>query len=226
VYDVPPAASGKGLVSLTFDDGTSDHYSNVLPILRSNGQVGTFYVISGYLNANHYLTVDQAREIQNAGNEIGSHTVDHPHLPTLSAAKIESELADSKAALEKNFGPITDLAYPYGDNNATVRQIAAKYYTSARSTNGGLLTPGSYDRYDLTIGYVLNTTPLDTVKKWIADAQADNKWLILCYHAVSNGRPGETYNVQIPDFQAQVGAIKSSGVRVVTIRDGLKLTGN
>lgn len=222
----PPPASGRGVVSITFDDGTNDHYTNVLPVFKANGQVGTFYLITADIGTGHYLTVAQAKELQAAGNEIGSHTVTHPHLSQLNPAQLEKELADSKKALEANFGPVTDIAYPYGDSSAKVRQVVAKYYASGRSTDGGLNTPGTYDKYKLTIGYVLNTTPLSKIKQWIADAQAKNTWLILCYHGVSNGKPGETYNVQVSDFSAAMAAVKASGVRVATVRDALKLTGN
>ena len=217
-------ATGKGLISLTFDDGTADHYTNVLPALRAKGQVGTFYIISGYLNAKTYLTIDQIKALQGAGNEIGSHTVNHPHLSDLSAAEVESQFSESKKTLEANFGPVTDVAYPYGGSNETVRQIAAKYYASGRSTDGGPNVRGAYDHYRLTIGYVLNTTSLDTVKQWIADAQAKNTWLILCYHGVNEGKPDETYNVSPATFAAQLAAVKTAGIPVVTVRDGLRLT--
>ena len=219
-------STGRGLVSLTFDDGTVDHYTNVLPALRANGQVGTFYIISGYLGAPSYLSIDQIKALQAAGNEIGSHTVDHPQLTTLTSAQVEAQFSQSKQKLEANFGPITDVAYPYGGSNETVRQIAAKYYASGRSTDGGLDVPGQYDRYRLTIGYVLNTTSLDTVKQWIADAQAKNTWLILCYHGVNEGKPDETYNVSPGTFAAQLAAVKSAGIPVVTVRDGLGRTGS
>ncbi|HEY6794849.1 MAG TPA: polysaccharide deacetylase family protein [Kineosporiaceae bacterium] len=220
------AAATSGLVSMTFDDGTSDHYTNALPILKANGQVGVFYLISGYLGASHYLTVDQAKQIQAAGNEIGAHTVDHPDLTKLSQAQVEAELRDSKRMLEANFGPVTDLAYPYGASNAQVRQIAATYYASGRSTDGGANVPGQYDRYRLTIGYVLNTTTVAQVDQWLAQAKAANSWLILCFHGVSDGRPNETYNVSISQFTGMMAAVKESGLRNVTVRSGLALTGN
>ena len=106
----------------------------------------------------------------------------------------------------------------------TAAMCAAKYYASGRSTDGGLDVPGQYDRYRLTIGYVLNTTSLDTVKQWIADAQAKNTWLILCYHGVNEGKPDETYNVSPATFAAQLAAVKTAGIPVVTVRDGLRLT--
>jgi peptidoglycan/xylan/chitin deacetylase (PgdA/CDA1 family) len=220
-----PAGSTKGLVSVTFDDGWANQYDNALPVLRADHVPGTFYLISGYLGSSQYMTVAQAKTVQSAGNEIGSHTVDHPDLTTLSGSALTSQLADSKAALEANFGPVTDLAYPYGSTNATVQQEAAKYYSSARTTNGGTNARGSLSKYALTIGYVLNTTSPDTIKGWIADAQAKNTWLILCYHGIENGKPSDTYTTSVTDFSSAMAAIAGSGIKPVTVHDGLALMG-
>jgi peptidoglycan/xylan/chitin deacetylase (PgdA/CDA1 family) len=217
-------SSGKGLVSVTFDDGWANQYDNALPLLKQNGVPGTFYLISGYLNASQYMTVAQAKQVQAAGNEIGSHTINHPNLTTLSGSELTAQLADSKAALEANFGAIYDLAYPYGAFNGSVQTEAAKYYSSARSTNGGTNPRGSISRYALTIGYVFNTTSTDTIKGWIADAQAKNTWLILCYHGIADGKPGDTYTTSVADFGTAMAAIKSSGIQAVTVHEGVGLT--
>jgi len=217
-------SSGKGLVSVTFDDGWANQYDNALPVLKRDGVPGTFYLISGYLNASQYMTVAQAKQVQTAGNEIGSHTINHPNLTTLSGAELTAQLADSKTALEANFGPVYDLAYPYGAFNSTVQTEAAKYYSSARSTNGGTNPRGSISRYALTIGYVFNTTSTDTIKGWIADAQAKNAWLILCYHGIADGKPDDTYTTSVADFGTAMAAIKSSGIQAVTVHEGIGLT--
>jgi hypothetical protein len=135
----PPvaAASTKGLVSLTFDDGWDNQYSNAEPIMKAANMPGTFFLITSTLGTKGYMTLAQAKSLQTDGAaEIGSHTVSHVDLTTLTPAKLDSELLNSKNTLEKTFGPITSLAYPYGANNATVQAAAAKYYTSARSTAG------------------------------------------------------------------------------------------
>ncbi|HEX2807492.1 MAG TPA: polysaccharide deacetylase family protein [Kineosporiaceae bacterium] len=218
-------AKTKGLVSVTFDDGYTNQYDNAFPVLKKDGIPGTFYLISGYLDNPSYMTTAQAQALQVAGSELGSHTVNHPDLTTLAGSALTSQFADSKASLEKKFGPVTDLAYPYGASNGTVQQEAAKYYRSARSTNSGTNARGSLSKYALTIGYVLNTTSVDTIKGWIADAQAKDTWLILCYHGIADGKAGDTYTTNVSDFTATMAAIKSSGIKPVTVHDGLSLMG-
>ncbi len=61
------------------------------------------------------LTWGEVRELNRAGIEFGSHTVNHPKLYyELDAAQIRRELAESKAAIERELGePIVSFAYPY-----------------------------------------------------------------------------------------------------------------
>lgn len=221
----PIRPSSAGLVTLTFDDGWTNQYTNAFPIMKSSGNMpGTFYLISSYLGSGAYMSVDQAKQIQAAGSEIGSHTVSHANLTTLDGAKLTSELADSKRKLEANFGTVTSLAYPFGGTNATVQAEAAKYYSSSRSTFSGLNVKGQYNAQSLTIGYVLNTTPLSTVQGWINDAKEKNAWLILCYHRVADDQPDDPYTIKVSTFASQVAAINDSGIKVVTVRDGLAAT--
>jgi peptidoglycan/xylan/chitin deacetylase (PgdA/CDA1 family) len=219
-----PATSGPGFVSLTFDDGWTNQHTNAFPVMKSAGMPGTFYLISSYLGSGAYMSVSQAKELQAAGSEIGSHTVSHANLTKADGKTLERELSASKQSLEAKFGPVTSLAYPFGASNAKVQSAAAKYYSSSRSTNAGLNVKGRYNPQSLTIGYVLNTTPLSTVQGWINDAKAKNAWLILCYHRVATDQPNDHYTITPSAFSQQVDAIKKSGIRVVTVKDGLAAT--
>jgi peptidoglycan/xylan/chitin deacetylase (PgdA/CDA1 family) len=62
------------------------------------------------------------REAAVRGFTIGSHTVSHPHLTTLSDGELDRELADSRARIEDEVGqPCTLFAYPYGEHDARVQ---------------------------------------------------------------------------------------------------------
>jgi peptidoglycan/xylan/chitin deacetylase (PgdA/CDA1 family) len=61
------------------------------------------------------LTWDQVRALDNAGIEIGSHTVSHPFLVQLEDGELFSELSGSKVRIEEELGrPVTSLSYPTG----------------------------------------------------------------------------------------------------------------
>ncbi len=69
-------------VALTFDDGYADAYDHAFRLLRARGMVGTFFVVTEWLDARTpgYLTWEQARTMARAGMAIQSHSRSHPDL--------------------------------------------------------------------------------------------------------------------------------------------------
>ncbi len=79
---------------------------------------------------------------------IGSHTMTHPILSTLSEAQIEHELQASRLALESRLARPVDLfCYPNGSHDPRVRRMAAKVYRAAVSTDEGLVPEPVVDVY-------------------------------------------------------------------------------
>lgn len=65
--------------------------------------------------AEELVRPQHVRELVRAGMTIGSHTVSHPNLPSLTATEALSELAESRRLLEEITGqPVRHLAYPGG----------------------------------------------------------------------------------------------------------------
>src|SRR5262249_36875673 len=78
------APGGQTVVSLEFDDENSDQYQ-AGAMLAAHGMRGTFFVNSGRIGNDGYMTVQQLQALQSGGNEIGGHTIYHVDLPTLSS---------------------------------------------------------------------------------------------------------------------------------------------
>ena len=129
---IPKAGSTSGIITLAFDDGFNSQFSNSFPLMQAHGFVGTYYIISSFIGTGDYMNMSDLHALQNAGNEIGSHTVDHPDLTYLTDAQINSECSQSKQLLQTNGFPATDFAYPMGDSNSHVDSIVLQYYRSAR----------------------------------------------------------------------------------------------
>jgi peptidoglycan/xylan/chitin deacetylase (PgdA/CDA1 family) len=61
------------------------------------------------------LSWDQIKEMSDYGIEIGSHTVTHPYLTSLTRDQLEYELGESKKEIEKHTGrSVRSIAYPAG----------------------------------------------------------------------------------------------------------------
>jgi len=69
----------KGMVTFVFDDGIVTNHSYSLPILKKRGQVATAgLVVNRLLSGNSdYMSVDQAKELEQGGWEIASHSMTH-----------------------------------------------------------------------------------------------------------------------------------------------------
>jgi peptidoglycan/xylan/chitin deacetylase (PgdA/CDA1 family) len=144
---------GKAVV-VTFDDAFATVLSAAKPVLDELGWPATVYAVSDFAAAgtdlrwegvSHWAQTEHAHELasldwdalrglRDAGWEIGSHTVTHPHLTATSDAELSHELEASRAAVEDALGgPCPSIAYPYGDVDARVVAAAARagYETGA-----------------------------------------------------------------------------------------------
>jgi len=219
------AAFNRGIVSIVFDDGLANVYQNALPIMNQYGFKSTQYIVSGAIGSRTKLdlpamTKTQISTMYKAGHEIGSHTVNHPDLTSLSTAKLNSELSNSKKALNVSYSPVNNFAVPFGRYNDTVIAAVKKYYGSARTSDGGENTLIGFDQYRLKTQYVTNTTTLAEVESWLAQAVQDKAWLIILYHNVANGGSYE-YTATKQAFSNQLAAIKNSGLPVLTVGQAL-----
>jgi peptidoglycan/xylan/chitin deacetylase (PgdA/CDA1 family) len=69
---------------------------------------------------------------------IGSHTMTHPILTSLSAEETDAELGESRAALERELGrPVPDFCYPNGSVDDAVVEKARRHYGRAVLAGGG-----------------------------------------------------------------------------------------
>jgi len=160
-FAAAPPPSGYGQVSVkkwadnrtsaftfTFDDGFISQYDYVRPVLNSFGFKGTFFVITGVLTDTlpgiwRYGTWQEFQAMSLEGHEIGSHTVTHSDLTTLSVGNINTsgtllyELYNSKVAIEQKIPgqKCITLDYPYTTYNTNVINNTALYYESARTSS-------------------------------------------------------------------------------------------
>jgi len=209
-------APGEVVVSINFDDGLAEQ-ADAGVVLVEHGMRGTFYVNSGRLGLPGYLTYGQLRGMQDAGHEIGGHTISMPRLTTLDPDSQRRQVCDDRVALMDAGLRITSFSYPFGDEDATTRQIVIDCnYNSARES-GGLRTPDSCT----SCPYAESVPPRDayTVRThgsaqpdWtLADLQAlvlraeeaGGGWVPIVFHRLCDPcDPAEVYATPWPTFRA------------------------
>ena len=130
-------------VVITFDDGYRDVHKYALPVLERFGMNAIAYVITSRISGvdPSFLTWKQLRDLERRGIEIGSHTVSHTALASVSDSTALAELVGSRKKLERKLGHrVPWLAYPYGSYDAQVEYLAKKAgYVLAVTTDWGAL---------------------------------------------------------------------------------------
>ena len=87
----------EGYVALTFDDGPSRYTAEIVDLLRKYQVGGTFF-FTGY-NAKKYP--DYVQYVRENGYSLGSHTMNHVNMATLSADKQENEIRQFENVIQE-----------------------------------------------------------------------------------------------------------------------------
>jgi peptidoglycan/xylan/chitin deacetylase (PgdA/CDA1 family) len=140
-------------VLITFDDGYQNNYTEAFPVLRDFGFRATLYVVVqtvGWDNRWHNPATEtrvpmiswaQLKELQKAGWEIGSHTMNHPNLKNIELKEMKIEVAKSRSVLAEFMEETPDsFAYPYGageDVPAVVQAVKEAGYRTAVTVHAG-----------------------------------------------------------------------------------------
>ncbi|MGH7894135.1 MAG: polysaccharide deacetylase family protein [Candidatus Binatia bacterium] len=141
-------------VVITFDDGYRSVYDEAFPVLCEHGMTATVFLTVGppgstsdrlpALEGRPMLAWSEIREMQRAGLTVGAHTLTHPDLTRLSAARVDVEMGRSKAVIEDRLGTaVTSFAYPYGRFDARSHALARALFASGCSDALGVVGPQS-----------------------------------------------------------------------------------
>jgi peptidoglycan/xylan/chitin deacetylase (PgdA/CDA1 family) len=167
-------------LSLTFDDGLSEHYTVVFPLLRRLGLRATFGLIGsrmGGTTSGQYknipcMTWEQAREMAAQGQEMTNHGYAHRNLSTLAGEEMRAEVQRNDTLIFSHTGvfPRT-LIYPGNRRSEAATAFCERDRTCTRTRQvslGGKCTEEWMDEY---------------LRKLVADGG----WGVTMTHAIANG---------------------------------------
>ena len=108
---------------VTFDDVPLDAYEKAVPVLLSMQIPFTFFITTGYIGTEGFMTAAQLKKLDNQELcTIGAHTKSHPMLRKVSNSF--EELKESKEILERLLGhPVDYLAYPFGRQSSISHKV-------------------------------------------------------------------------------------------------------
>lgn len=131
-------------VVITFDDGYPSHVKVARPVLAQHRWPGVLFLELGNVNnPDSGLTASMVKRLIASGWEIGSHTISHPDLTSLSASELKTETAGSRRQIAAKFGvPVEFFCYPAGKYDDTViAAVEDAGYKGATTELPGAATP-------------------------------------------------------------------------------------
>jgi peptidoglycan/xylan/chitin deacetylase (PgdA/CDA1 family) len=215
-------------IMFEFDDGDISQYQKAFPILQKNNESGTAFVVTNWIDGTGLMSVANLQTLQSAGWDIGSHSLDHPDLTTLSDSALTSELNDSYAWLVANGfqKSASFIAYPYGNFNDNVIAKTQQRYLFGRAT-----VPEGAQQYisdsDNTIQDIQRliesaNTSVQTITDQINDSINAKLLTIVLFHVINDTNPtNDPYTFLTSDFQKVSNYIKSrsADTDVITYSD-------
>lgn len=130
--------STEKLVALSFDDGYLNFVHSALHTLTRLKFTATIYAVTGLIgqtnewdktsgiSENQLMTLDELKQCQQHGMEIGCHSMTHASLVS-SKTDCHSEIIDAKQQLEDILGTrCSAFCYPYGHYNSEVIKLVEK----------------------------------------------------------------------------------------------------
>jgi peptidoglycan/xylan/chitin deacetylase (PgdA/CDA1 family) len=148
-------------------------FEHALPVLQTYQFTSTNYFVANQFDGSNVwdkqngvvpsdlMSKHEMLAWAQAGQEVGSHTLDHVHLPELSLEAARDQLIRSRLVLSEMLGAeVTAFCYPYGDFEPEHQRLAQEAgYTNATTTARGLADI-SDDFYALPRVGIWRTTPL------------------------------------------------------------------
>jgi peptidoglycan/xylan/chitin deacetylase (PgdA/CDA1 family) len=204
------------VVSFTYDDGFSSWYDVGLPIFQEYGFPGVVYInaTNGWVQSPGAL--DKLHEMQAAGWEISSHA--YYHDSTLN----ESNISANKDWLDANGFPNSGFASPQSFWDHSLVNIVKRYhpyYAAYPTLDGGLSQP--FDLYFTRRFSLTNADDIETIKGYLDDAVANNKWIIFYGHDFGGtyGDPNDLWFQSEELLRKVFDEIAARGIPVKTVRE-------
>ena len=124
--DIQHGPRDKANIALTFHGaGAPDYSDQLLKIFKSTNTPVTIFAVGTWLQTDPTV----GKKIIELGHDLGNHTMTHTQMKTISAKRVDSEIANCAAELKKQIGNHGAFFRPSGTqfSTPTIRAAAVKY---------------------------------------------------------------------------------------------------
>lgn len=230
VNDVSKVANGDSLgqlkqcvVSFLNDDGSKGQYNDLYPIMS---ELGVPYSQAIYTGQYDKHTLEMMQNIIALGGDLGSHSVSHPHLMTLTEEELITELKDSKEWFTSQGIPCEYIVYPNGESNDLVRSVAKRYYSFGVSTedkqNAYPIEDFAIKRITLGAYTAEGKDTYEFYKSKLDEAIKNKTWIVFMLHSNTTDFDA-TQKQHLRDIIAYA---RSKNVPIMSMTNAYKIFGN
>jgi peptidoglycan/xylan/chitin deacetylase (PgdA/CDA1 family) len=221
-------SGGQGMVTLWFDDGWENAYTNAYRIVSEIDPTirGVIPIVPSAIGTDRYLDKKQLSLLKSAGWEIVNHSYSHPYLTELSDDEIKDELQRSFSFISE-YDPVGayHFAVPFSAVDNRVLELLKDNTLSIRYL-GETTDAIPFDRFSLGYKEVTNDTTFETVKGWIDEAIKNKQWLGLMFHRIEDPSD-DRYSYGTQQFKKIIYylSVMHNDVKTVTVTEAFKEVG-
>lgn len=212
--------SGEPLISITFDDGLSEHMK-AAEIMAQLGLRGTAYIMPQQIGHEGFLTeADLKLLYKTYGWGISAHH--EVPFTEMSPAILQKELNETLQYLvDRGYGfSAPHVAFPLGKFNleSVIPQVSQRHMTSRIAGGGGETFPPA-DWHRLRVVNVTHEVTADVLKKRIEKAKLHNEWLILMFHHFVDGPATSDLYYDINEFKKVMQVVQQSKITTLPVHE-------
>lgn len=210
------------VVVLTFDDACLSHATIVAPLLKNLGFGGTFYVSDAFGfggRKDWYMTWEQIKSLNDAGFEIGNHTLGHGQLGATGLDGCLSGLMGiEKPCLAHHIAKPTTFCWPfYSVNNKFLPVLTENGYGFARGGHERPYQPTLDNPLDAPSFTIVANTPAAAFSAALKQA-TPGRVVIFTFHGVPDSEH-PAVGVDPARFAEMMQQLKDIPCTVMAMRD-------
>jgi peptidoglycan/xylan/chitin deacetylase (PgdA/CDA1 family) len=209
------------VMSLTFDDGHKTLLTNAMPLLATYCVTATAYIVPAWtqIDPDAYMTWEDIADLQDAGWDIGSHSMTHPKLTEADPFDLDWEIRQSQVVLQNRGFPAKSFSLPHEAYNETVMNIVKQYYQSCKTDRG--INPGinDTDPYMIQSQTSLSWRPFSYYQAHIDSVLVTGGWYILNNHVLREDCQGGNWCVTAAQLSQVIEYAQANRVKIANIQE-------
>ncbi len=209
------------LIVLTFDDGSRSIYELAFPEMQKYSFPGVNFIPTGWINYTGFLTLEEIKELENAGWETGGHSVTHANLTTIPIDSARAEIRKNYEQLIKYGLKHRCFALPSGHSNTETEAIIKEYFEIIRTSyNERYHCPLNTDR----LGYyqVEDNDDSNSLLMRVTHGIIEGECLIIFgFHSFTNDEPNSITNIRFTVFKEFLEGLNKQNIEVVTLSEAV-----